>query len=658
MLDMASMIRKIPELRSNAGRQGKLEYRNEPIAKILVDDKENGLISASRQYPMHFIPASYLSRIELILPHSPEFNNELPILLIHLKRALPYGVAAELAADADTKNHDHASADLVANTPYIGVGVNYRFGFSGEPALETRNNRTAAGTGQITGTQRISRSISRSHRAGLDLFRPVLKNRFDLLATLKTTYRNADAWSQTESFLQEIAAGKQTTSGFSRQRATDSPLDLNAGLSLSRKWGRNNKIALKYTFAKADESGRERLTDQSMERPSGREITTSAGRREHRAEVSLTMRDPSRQYRWGLTSQAGFYDRTYSNLTENYLTTGTADSHRTALPEWDNGLDYRQRVLYLRPVLLGKIYKEIVGYSVAFRAEHVWNKGMYSSTIQTPFEWSESRILPEAGLSFFRNGHRLSASYGISVLRPSASQLNPYVNYADPLNLSSGNPALRGERTGTWMMNYTKSFTSKWLNNISLNGTYGRTRNAIERIVTLGEDGVTLSTYANLGRREALSLTGMVYLRPMPDLRVSLGGGYNRSVYSLPAGSRNEMSFFHGNLNTDYSTGSWSFSSLFSLEPSIRAAQAVAFRMQPTWDVQCSKLFEKQHCGITLSAEDILHGATPYYYSLSGSGFVSEHWIQRLGRTFRLSIFWQIGRFKKPETVSIKAYDQ
>lgn len=50
---------------------------------------------------MKFIQASYMSKIELVLPGSPEYGNEEPILLITLEEKLPVGFASELTAHQD-----------------------------------------------------------------------------------------------------------------------------------------------------------------------------------------------------------------------------------------------------------------------------------------------------------------------------------------------------------------------------------------------------------------------------------------------------------------------------------------------------------------------------------------------------------------------------
>lgn len=55
---MMEIMSKVPELEMNPAN-GKLQYENTPVARIYIDNQENGMINVNRQYPMNFIQASY-----------------------------------------------------------------------------------------------------------------------------------------------------------------------------------------------------------------------------------------------------------------------------------------------------------------------------------------------------------------------------------------------------------------------------------------------------------------------------------------------------------------------------------------------------------------------------------------------------------------------
>lgn len=52
-MNMSAFMSKVPGLKMSV-RNGDLEYGHIPLEKILIDDKENDMISKSRQYPDEF----------------------------------------------------------------------------------------------------------------------------------------------------------------------------------------------------------------------------------------------------------------------------------------------------------------------------------------------------------------------------------------------------------------------------------------------------------------------------------------------------------------------------------------------------------------------------------------------------------------------------
>ena len=133
-MSMSAVIQKIPSLVA-AGADGKLEYDGAPIVKILVDDKHNFLINSERQYPMRFIQGSYMRKIELLFPGTPENPEKNPVLKITLDAPLPYGAAARISGAGSTCPEAESSVDVCGNTPILTAGANYDFSYRNSPQL-------------------------------------------------------------------------------------------------------------------------------------------------------------------------------------------------------------------------------------------------------------------------------------------------------------------------------------------------------------------------------------------------------------------------------------------------------------------------------------------------------------------------------------------
>lgn len=168
-MDMMAFMAKIPGLEMSASG-GRLSYEGEVVTDIRIDDRKNPLINTSRQYPMHFIKAAFMKKIELVMPGSVLLENDTPVLLITLNEPLPVGAAAQLTARADVQGNYGAGVDAVANLPVLGAGVSYTFGYSGPPELVTQTTRTDLALGQETGSRSERGSKTFRHAVGLDFF--------------------------------------------------------------------------------------------------------------------------------------------------------------------------------------------------------------------------------------------------------------------------------------------------------------------------------------------------------------------------------------------------------------------------------------------------------------------------------------------------------
>ncbi len=85
---MTAIVDKVPGLDQTGGR-GTFQYNNMPIQKILINGKEELLISGGRQYTMEFIGAALMDEIKVIMPGSPEYGNDKIILNIKTNQPLP-----------------------------------------------------------------------------------------------------------------------------------------------------------------------------------------------------------------------------------------------------------------------------------------------------------------------------------------------------------------------------------------------------------------------------------------------------------------------------------------------------------------------------------------------------------------------------------------
>ena len=624
--------------RTGDRKDGKLEFNNEKVAEIRINDTENGMISASRQYPMEFIKAGYMKTIELVMPDSPEYHNEHPILLITLARPLPYGFAGNIEGQANTKNAYSPAVDLVANTPIIGVGVSYEYGYSGEPALTNKTTREMT-DGTVTESKSVRSNKSHSHNMGMNIFRGFLNDRIKFNASLSGSFANASSFS--ESTVNNVPS--VTSTGISQ-----SPFRLNGAVRLSGSFGpetvrsnmRKHQWSLGYSYR---DSYRSSETEHVY--PSYSAIQSSYNdEREHRLQATLKLRDIVRKpFTASLYLQGGWFGRKYDN-----------SSAYDGLPD---GMDYRQDVAFLEMAALGSIVRNL-SYTLQLNGEYIDNSGSFiNGTDISPLDYKDFNIVPSVGLSWRIRRHTLSASYYRSVRRPAMSQLNPYEDVSDPYNIRKGNPHLKGENTDSYSLNWSLSPNLKWMNMFSLGISYSDAKNRISPVVTTDADGVATRTYYNIGEISSINARLQASLYPVKSLNIylTLSYSYNRSV--LPSGSVNSYSRPVGMMSFSWSPKWFELSGAISVRPTLNSVQTSSLVMEPDAEISISRYFSKPHLGISIGATDLFHSGGVQRSTISYDNFVQYNYRERRGRTFNFRIYWRFGKFRQPESVEVKAYD-
>ncbi|RDV15567.1 TonB-dependent receptor [Pontibacter diazotrophicus] len=94
----------------------------------------------------------------------------------------------------------------------------------------------------------------------------------------------------------------------------------------------------------------------------------------------------------------------------------------------------------------------------------------------------------------FNNDNKVQFSYSRRINRPRAWNLNPFIDYTDPLNIRSGNPELLPEYINSLELGYLKYWDNSSFNTSVF---YRHTTDQVQRFRTF-DQGVTYTTFINL----------------------------------------------------------------------------------------------------------------------------------------------------------------
>ena len=123
---------------------------------------------------------------------------------------------------------------------------------------------------------------------------------------------------------------------------------------------------------------------------------------------------------------------------------------------------------------------------------------------------------------FFRKRYNIGATYSVRINRPRENTLNPQVNNADTLNISYGNPDLSPSYTHQFDVSFG-AFGKQW--SFTPRISYSRASGVIERYRFVNDNGISESTFNNVGTNYSLAF--MLIGNYRPTKKISANGNFS-----------------------------------------------------------------------------------------------------------------------------------
>lgn len=139
-------------------------------------------------------------------------------------------------------------------------------------------------------------------------------------------------------------------------------------------------------------------------------------------------------------------------------------------------------------------------------------------------------LFPNVSLNHsFKKRYNFGATYSVRINRPRENALNPQVNNSDTLNISFGNPNLAPAYTHQMDFSFG-AFGQKW--SFTPRVSYSTSSGVIERYRTVKSNGISESTFDNIGQNRSLALMLIGNFRPTN--KISTNGNFSviQSKYS------------------------------------------------------------------------------------------------------------------------------
>ncbi|MEL6672888.1 MAG: outer membrane beta-barrel family protein [Bacteroidota bacterium] len=577
--DATDLLRKVPLL--SLDLEGNISIRGSRNIQILVNGKPSGMFASNPADALKMIPSEQIKSVEVITSPSAKYDGEGSggIVNIITKKKRVEGFSGTVAGQVGT----------VQNNGSLSLNV-------------------AKGRFGINGNGFIRRTLPQEGRS--NFFREdYIDGQTRVLDQQGTTFSGRTGFGGRFGAYYDINGYNSLTSNFNiRGQAFDREGSIDAVFT-------DPILTLNQAYNQAQEtntlsSGYDWNTDytrtfEKKEKEFSMSAQVSGNITETDFDLDRTSMDPTLLLRergmntgdnLEVTFQADYTHPFSKNvkleigaktILREIVSDYTYDLFQESVADFVRDLDRSNSFLYNQDVYagyaslnlkLGKKYGLIAGA----RYENTSISGSFNradTDALAPFSNQYDNLLPSVILNRKLKGFAsVKLAYNQRIQRPSLQFINPFTNSSDQRNITVGNPELDPEIANQIELSYTNVIKRVVLN---MGVFYRRTDDIIENIVLVDPEGVTTTTYSNVGSNNSFGVN--LFTSFSVKKFWSLRGGFNLFTYDASGtidGSAFSNQGFQYNanlgssLNMKYGIKAEVFGFFNSPRPSLQGIQA------------------------------------------------------------------------------------
>lgn len=561
---MASdVLKNVPSV--NVDIDGNVTLRNQS-PQIFVDGRPTTLT-------MDEIPADAIESIEVMTNPSSKYDASGGgggIINIVLKKNRKVGYNGDLRAGIDSRGKVNGGGDINVRQGKFNffVNGNIRQRKSVSTGELNQTNLDSAGHNMYY-THQPSNNTSTGTmgfgRAGVDYF---LSNRNTISLEghyFHGTFNNFDTYNSTTTYDPVNYPGYADSASYFRQDAVNKSVFQNI----------EGEVNYKHNFPKSGHELTADFTAQGNKNNTNQTVNSYISHPDAPLSTSLDYFYPENIYSNGISHNYNFQSdyvnpftektkleagvrANFQNQSSDNLYELSSDSGKTYYPnaELNNNFKYNQQIYAAYAQFSSTITKNL-SYQAGLRGESSQYSGtLYTNTgNQTYTHNFPLSLFPSAFLSYkINDGQSLQANYTRRINRPNFFQLSPYVNRADSLALSQGNPDLAPEFTSSYEINYQNDYKGGgFLATVYYKHTTNLiTRNVVREVLPGDIDSSNIYTYQNASSSDVygLDLTNHYNITRWLDFMVNVILYDSRINAGNLAGLSNEDQFsYFGKIN-------------------------------------------------------------------------------------------------------------
>ncbi|MFN8254982.1 MAG: TonB-dependent receptor [Bacteroidales bacterium] len=285
-------------------------------------------------------------------------------------------------------------------------------------------------------------------------------------------------------------------------------------------------------------------------------------------------------------------------------------------------------------------------YKIGLRTEY-FDRLVEQVTMNEEFKMDKFDFFPSAYITRqISKTKQVQVNYSRRINRPGGRQLNPFVDYSDPIRLFQGNPYLQPEYVDSYELNFQNTFKQSF---VSIETFYRKTNNLISDVAySLGGDTI-LRTFENLNYDNSLGveLNSNLVITKWWRFNAS-ASAYFYQVFGEVEGQNTSNESFNWNLRINNS---------FNFKTKTRV-QLTGFYNGPSANIQGTRkgfFFSnisvrqdmlKDKMSLTLSCQDVF-GTGKFEGTTTTSTQEIYNKFSREARVFSLALTYRLNNFKQ-----------
>ena len=657
------MFRKVPMVTVDG--EDKIQLKGSSNYKIYMNGKPSNLLSGDNASDvLKSMPASTIKNIEVITDPGAKYDAEGVggiINIVTTKNAVQ-GYTGTVRANASTLGSVGAGGYISLKAGKFGVTGNYGYNYRNSPWNDSYTERHTDADRLANGESTVAIEKGRSKNKGPFQYGHLEASyeidSLNLLSLGVNLFRGkSKSLSELDAVLNPVTGGSADPIYKYHRNSVSEGLfgstDINLDYQHSTK-KKDELLTVSYRFSQSpnDNESRTELSDEfgyylASDYPKWN--INDASTIEHTGQVDYTTPLFHKQ-----TLEVGVK---YINRQNKSHTLEQIYNDSTNVWE-DHSRDNSQfrHTQHIYSAYLGYLVRlNKFGVKAGVRAEGTSLNAEFAKAPEMNFNTNYFDVVPNAVLTYQMDmASQIRLGYNMRIQRPGIWFLNPYINDANPLNISQGNPNLESEKSNNVNLNFSK-FTQKFSVNASLSYTF--VNNSIERYTFTADfpssdprsqyNGALWNTYDNIGKKQEVGLFVYGNWSPTTWFRIYMNGGLNYTDLKasslgmsndgisgrLFAGTQFTLPMdFRINLNGGY----------FSPRVQLQGENSSFYFA----GMNVTKDFFKKKWSVSLRIQNPFWKTMKMETSTTGEGFhnISKNW--RSAREFGLSVSYRFGTMK------------